>query len=170
MVTATPARQIEAPPISNWVASANRTSEREIVTETVPTDCRSAERDCPIGRHMDESSSEKGHNHCAIGAWGGQRWHHRAVALRDDRERRTRGARVRPALPARPALLRRVRPGRPLLRRVRPGRRTLMVCESCELTGGPFSAAEAAALLWVHKQLHHGLFQPHGTALPSLRD
>jgi hypothetical protein len=41
-----------------------------------------------------------------------------------------------------------------------------MVCESCELTGGPFAAAEAAALLQVHERLHHGSFQSSGPALP----
>ena len=47
----------------------------------------------------------------------------------------------------------------------RPGRpaRTVMICQSCELTGGPFSPAEAALLLSVHEQMHHGVAQhrPH---------
>lgn len=33
---------------------------------------------------------------------------------------------------------------------------TLMTCEICDLTGGPFPAAEAAHLKSIHDRLHHG--------------
>jgi hypothetical protein len=32
----------------------------------------------------------------------------------------------------------------------------LVTCEICDLTGGPFPAAEAAHLKAVHDRLHHG--------------
>lgn len=32
----------------------------------------------------------------------------------------------------------------------------LMTCEICDLTGGPFPAAEAAHLKAIHDRLHHG--------------
>lgn len=32
----------------------------------------------------------------------------------------------------------------------------VMTCRSCELTGGPFSQAEAAHLVEIHDRLHHG--------------
>jgi len=34
---------------------------------------------------------------------------------------------------------------------------TMMSCETCDLVGGPFPAAEAAHLRAVHDRLHHGL-------------
>ena len=53
-------------------------------------------------------------------------------------------------------------------RRLFPRRRTMMVCESCELTGGPFPAAEAAALLQVHRQLQHGAVpDAYSSSLPE---
>jgi hypothetical protein len=42
-----------------------------------------------------------------------------------------------------------------------------MICQSCEMTGGPFSPAEAALLLSVHEQLHHGV-APHRPNLPPV--
>ena len=33
----------------------------------------------------------------------------------------------------------------------------LMVCEVCDLVGGPFAPAEAAHLRAVHDRLHHGV-------------
>jgi hypothetical protein len=44
--------------------------------------------------------------------------------------------------------------------------RTVMICQSCELTGGPFSPREAALLLSVHEQLHHGGVSLHRPPLP----
>lgn len=43
---------------------------------------------------------------------------------------------------------------------------TVMICESCELTGGPFAPGEAAHLLAVHQQLHHGAVSLHRPPLP----
>ncbi|GAB6900274.1 hypothetical protein [Kineosporia succinea] len=43
--------------------------------------------------------------------------------------------------------------------------RTVMVCSQCELTGGPFSREEAAHLLRIHEQLHHGIAM-HRPPLP----
>jgi hypothetical protein len=34
---------------------------------------------------------------------------------------------------------------------------TLMTCDDCELTGGPFEAAEAAHLRAIHDRLFHGV-------------
>ena len=34
--------------------------------------------------------------------------------------------------------------------------KTMMTCEDCDLTGGPFEAAEAAHLRAVHDRLFHG--------------
>lgn len=36
-------------------------------------------------------------------------------------------------------------------------RSALMVCERCDLVGGPFEPAEAAHLRAVHDRLHHGI-------------
>ena len=44
--------------------------------------------------------------------------------------------------------------------------RTVMVCSQCELTGGPFSREEAAHLLKIHEQLHHGIAMHRSTPLP----
>jgi hypothetical protein len=44
--------------------------------------------------------------------------------------------------------------------------RTVMICSSCELVGGPFVAEEAAFLLKVHEQLHHGGLAFHRAPLP----
>jgi hypothetical protein len=44
--------------------------------------------------------------------------------------------------------------------------RTVMICSSCELVGGPFGADEAALLLKVHEQLHHGDLSMHRAPLP----
>ena len=44
--------------------------------------------------------------------------------------------------------------------------RTVMICELCELTGGPFAPGEAAHLLEIHVQLHHGGVSRHRSALP----
>ena len=44
--------------------------------------------------------------------------------------------------------------------------RTVMICSSCELVGGPFGAEEAALLLKVHDQLHHGGLALHRAPLP----
>jgi hypothetical protein len=41
-----------------------------------------------------------------------------------------------------------------------------MVCPSCELTGGPFAPGEAALLLAVHEQMHHGGVSMHRPSLP----
>ena len=41
-----------------------------------------------------------------------------------------------------------------------------MICQSCELTGGPFAPGEAALLLSVHEQLHHGGVSQHRPPLP----
>jgi hypothetical protein len=43
-----------------------------------------------------------------------------------------------------------------VLRRPSLQGRTTMICQSCEMTGGPFAPGEAALLLAVHEQLHHG--------------
>ena len=43
-----------------------------------------------------------------------------------------------------------------------------MICELCELTGGPFAAGEAAHLLEIHQQLHHGAIARHRPALPPM--
>jgi hypothetical protein len=43
-----------------------------------------------------------------------------------------------------------------------------MICQACELTGGPFSAREAALLLSVHEQLQHGGVGMHRPTLPPL--
>jgi hypothetical protein len=50
----------------------------------------------------------------------------------------------------------------------RPGQqgKTVMICQSCELTGGPFAPREAALLLAVHEQLHHGGVSLHRPPLP----
>lgn len=34
---------------------------------------------------------------------------------------------------------------------------TMMTCETCNLVGGPFPAAEAAHLRAIHDRLHHGI-------------
>jgi hypothetical protein len=34
---------------------------------------------------------------------------------------------------------------------------TMMTCETCDLVGGPFPAAEAAHLRAIHDRLHHGM-------------
>jgi hypothetical protein len=39
----------------------------------------------------------------------------------------------------------------------RPPRSSWMVCEMCDLVGGPFEPAEAAHLRAVHDRLHHGV-------------
>jgi hypothetical protein len=44
--------------------------------------------------------------------------------------------------------------------------RTVMICDQCELTGGPFAPGEAAQLLEIHLQLHHGSVSRHRSALP----
>jgi hypothetical protein len=44
--------------------------------------------------------------------------------------------------------------------------RTTMICQSCEMTGGPFAPGEAALLLAVHEQLHHGGVSLHRPPLP----
>jgi hypothetical protein len=44
--------------------------------------------------------------------------------------------------------------------------RTVMVCSQCELTGGPFSREEAAHLLRIHEQLHHGIAMHRSSPLP----
>ena len=46
------------------------------------------------------------------------------------------------------------------------GSRTVMVCSQCELTGGPFSREEAAHLLRIHEQLHHGIAMHRSSPLP----
>jgi len=33
----------------------------------------------------------------------------------------------------------------------------MMTCETCDLVGGPFPAAEAAHLRAIHDRLHHGI-------------
>lgn len=55
-----------------------------------------------------------------------------------------------------------------LLRRLPRRRRTMMRCDLCELTGGPFPADEAVALLRIHQQLQHGRFETRGPALPPM--
>jgi hypothetical protein len=47
-------------------------------------------------------------------------------------------------------------------------RRTVMICESCELTGGPFAPGEAAHLLAIHEQLQHGRLAMHRPPLPPV--
>ncbi len=44
--------------------------------------------------------------------------------------------------------------------------KTVMFCQLCELTGGPFNPSEAALLLKVHEQLHHGGVSLHRPPLP----
>lgn len=51
-----------------------------------------------------------------------------------------------------------------MLRRSRA--KTVMICQSCEMTGGPFAPGEAALLLAVHEQLHHGGVSMHRPPLP----
>ena len=53
-----------------------------------------------------------------------------------------------------------------VLRKSRLQARTTMICQSCELTGGPFAPGEAALLLSVHEQLHHGGVSQHRPPLP----
>jgi hypothetical protein len=53
-----------------------------------------------------------------------------------------------------------------VLRRPNSQARTLMSCQYCELTGGPFAPGEAALLLTVHEQLHHGGLSMHRPVLP----
>jgi hypothetical protein len=53
-----------------------------------------------------------------------------------------------------------------MLRRPALQARTVMICQSCELTGGPFAAGEAAHLLAVHEQMHHGAVSLHRPPLP----
>jgi hypothetical protein len=48
-------------------------------------------------------------------------------------------------------------PGR--LRR-RESRERTLICAACRLTGGPFEPAEAAFLIALHDDLHHGLRRP----------
>ena len=55
-----------------------------------------------------------------------------------------------------------------VLRRPTSRSRTVMICELCELTGGPFAAGEAAHLLEIHQQLHHGAIARHRPALPPV--
>lgn len=55
-----------------------------------------------------------------------------------------------------------------LLRRLPLPRRSMMRCDLCELTGGPFRAAEADALLQIHQQLQHGRYDSRGPALPPM--
>ncbi len=69
------------------------------------------------------------------------------------------------ALPRRPLGGR----ARSLAQRVlkRANARTVMVCSQCELTGGPFSREEAAHLLRIHEQLHHGIAQQRSPLPPA---
>jgi hypothetical protein len=53
-----------------------------------------------------------------------------------------------------------------VLRRPKLQGRTTMICQSCEMTGGPFAPGEAALLLAVHEQLHHGGVSMHRPPLP----
>ena len=53
-----------------------------------------------------------------------------------------------------------------VLRRPRLQAKTVMICQYCELTGGPFAPGEAALLLAVHEQLHHGGVSLHRPSLP----
>ncbi|GAB3268843.1 hypothetical protein [Kineosporia babensis] len=46
------------------------------------------------------------------------------------------------------------------------GAHTVMVCSQCELTGGPFTREEAAHLLRIHEQLHHGIAMHRSSPLP----
>lgn len=41
------------------------------------------------------------------------------------------------------------------------GRRQVVICEECELSGGPFVPAEAEHLRATHAALHHGQPMPH---------
>lgn len=52
------------------------------------------------------------------------------------------------------------------LSRPRSQAKTVMICERCEMTGGPFAPGEAALLLAVHEQLHHGGVSLHRPSLP----
>jgi len=65
------------------------------------------------------------------------------------------------------------RPRRPAafarLRRVIARRRPTVICETCELTGGPFEPAEAEHLRALHASLHHGQPLPRPpVTLPDL--
>ena len=53
-----------------------------------------------------------------------------------------------------------------VLRRSGVPAKTVMICQSCEMTGGPFAPGEAALLLAVHEQLHHGGVSLHRPPLP----
>ena len=53
-----------------------------------------------------------------------------------------------------------------VLRRPRVQFKTVMICDVCEMTGGPFAPEEAAHLLAVHDQLHHGGVAMHRPPLP----
>jgi hypothetical protein len=53
-----------------------------------------------------------------------------------------------------------------VLRKPKLQARTVMICQSCEMTGGPFAPGEAALLLAVHDQLHHGGVALHRPPLP----
>jgi hypothetical protein len=53
-----------------------------------------------------------------------------------------------------------------VLRRPKSQAKTVMICQSCEMTGGPFAPGEAALLLAVHEQLHHGGLSLHRPPLP----
>lgn len=55
-----------------------------------------------------------------------------------------------------------------VLKRSRPQAKTVMVCDLCEMTGGPFAPDEAALLLTVHNQLHHGGVSMHRPPLPPV--
>jgi hypothetical protein len=55
---------------------------------------------------------------------------------------------------------------RGLVRKPLSRARTVMFCDLCELTGGPFAPGEAAHLLEIHVQLHHGGVSRHRSALP----
>jgi hypothetical protein len=53
-----------------------------------------------------------------------------------------------------------------VLRKPRSQAKTVMICQYCEMTGGPFAPGEAALLLAVHEQLHHGGVSLHRPSLP----
>ena len=57
---------------------------------------------------------------------------------------------------------------RRLLGILRRPRRQTLICAECELSGGPFEAAEAEHLRALHAQLHHGVMptQPQHTLGP----
>jgi len=55
-----------------------------------------------------------------------------------------------------------------MLKRPVSHQKTVMICESCELTGGPFAPGEAAHLLAVHEQLQHGHLSLHRPPLPPV--